>query len=114
MGDYINIVAQLCHDINRVYCQSLGDDSQPTWDDAPDEIRKSVRSGVIFLMTHSKATPENSHENWLRFKQAAGWIYGEEKCLTKKTHPCMVPYAELSAEQRFKDAFFHTIVRSLT
>lgn len=29
-------IAQVCHEVNRAYCQALGDDSQPAWDDAPD------------------------------------------------------------------------------
>ena len=29
-------IAMLCHSINAAYCRSLGDDTQPSWDDAPD------------------------------------------------------------------------------
>lgn len=28
-------VAHVAHEVNRAYCQSLGDNSQPTWEDAP-------------------------------------------------------------------------------
>lgn len=28
-------IAELCHEINRIYCLSIGDASQPTWADAP-------------------------------------------------------------------------------
>jgi RyR domain len=47
-------------------------------------------------------------------KLADGWIYGVEKDAESKTHPCLLPYAELPVEQRRKDALFRAIVQSLT
>lgn len=32
----IEDVAKVCHDTNRVYCKAIGDDSQPTWENAPE------------------------------------------------------------------------------
>lgn len=46
-------------------------------------------------------------------KQAAGWRYGAVKNAEAKTHPLMVPYAELPAAERRKDALIQTIVDAL-
>lgn len=103
-------VASVCHEANRAYCRSIGDQSQPAWDDAPDWQRASAISGVRFKVENPASTPENSHENWLRDKNRDGWTFGEVKDPEKKTHPCFRPYGELPVEQRVKDAIFQGIV----
>lgn len=105
-------VAEACHEANREYCASLGDDSQPAWDDAPDWQKASARNGVIAVLSHPDMTPEDSHNNWLAEKDADGWTYGETKDPQAKTHPCMVAYHELPEEQRRKDELFIETVRS--
>lgn len=107
------LIASTAHEVNRVWCQYLGDDSQPVWDDAPEWQKDSAISGVKHLMANPDATPEQSHENWLKDKEADGWVHGPTKDPEAKTHPCMVPYADLPSEQRVKDAFFHATVRNL-
>jgi hypothetical protein len=57
-------------------------------------------------------TPEQSHQSWLAQKRAEGWIWGLVKDPTAKTHPCMVPYADLQPEQRAKDELFLAAVRA--
>ncbi|CDQ41843.1 hypothetical protein [Virgibacillus salexigens] len=32
-----NQIAELCHNVNKAYCESIGDLSQPKWEDAPDK-----------------------------------------------------------------------------
>jgi len=105
----IEHIARLCHEVNRAYCQSIGDDSQPAWEAAPNWQRESAINGVRFHLEND-VTPEQSHENWMREKAAAGWTYGPVKDPEKKQHPCMVPYAELPPEQRTKDYLFKAIV----
>jgi len=46
-------------------------------------------------------------------KEADGWVYGVIKDPAAKTHPCMVPFEQLPAEQRAKDLGFKAIVRAL-
>lgn len=114
MSDNVTNIARMCHEVNRIYCESHGDLSQPKWENAPDWQIASARSGVIHLMTNRDAKPEDSHVNWLADKIADGWIYGETKDPDAKTHPCMVPYADLPSQQRHKDALFHAVVKGMT
>jgi hypothetical protein len=106
-------IARVCHQVNRAYCASIGDNSQPAWEVAPDWQRASATNGVAFALANPDATPADSHASWLAEKQAAGWIYGPAKDPDKKQHPCCVAYAELPQEQRSKDYVFQAIVRSL-
>lgn len=115
MNESINIerIARVCHEVNRAYCASLGDHSQPAWEDAPDWQRESARTGVAAIVDNPETTPEQSHEGWLAQKRADGWTYGPVKDAEKKEHPCFVPYGQLPAEQRAKDYLFGAVVRAL-
>lgn len=106
-------IARVCHEANRAYCATIGDTSQQPWDDAPEWQRRSAINGVQFTLDHPEAGPSASHESWLEEKRADGWVYGPVKNPAKKEHPCFVPYAELSVEQRRKDFLFQAIARAL-
>lgn len=104
--------AEICHAVNRAYCQSIGDDSQPEWAKAPDWQRESAINGVRYHVKHPDATPEDSHISWLAEKEANGWVYGEVKDADAKTHPCFVSYDELPADQQLKDALFIAVIHA--
>ena len=103
-------IAMMCHAINAAYCQSMGDDSQPAWDDTPESHKQSLIAGVEMHLANPDATPEQSHESWYKVKEAEGWKYGEVKDMEKKEHPCFLPYEELPDEQKAKDYLFRTTV----
>ena len=105
-------IARVCHEVNRAYCQALGDDSQPTWEDAPEWQRSSARMGVD-LHTMGNFGPEASHISWMRQKIEEGWVYGDVKDPIKKTHPCLLPFDGLPVEQQAKDFIFRAIVHAL-
>lgn len=105
-------IAKTCHEVNRAFCQSLGDDSQPVWDEAPDWQKESAINGVRYHIDNPGSTPEDSHKSWLAEKEEGGWVYGKMKNAEMKTHPCMVPYIELSEDQQTKDSLFIAVVES--
>lgn len=106
-------VAQVAHEINKAFCSSIGDDSQPTWEDAPDWQKSSAENGVQFHLDNPEAKPSNSHESWLKQKTEEGWKYGAVKNPDLKEHPCFVPYDELPVEQKSKDYLFKQVIHSL-
>lgn len=108
-----NLIARVAHEINRAYCASIGDDSQPAWDEAPEWQRSSALLGVEMHINNPDATPEQSHESWLAQKLADGWKHGPVKDAEKKEHPCVLPFAELPAEQKSKDFLFRGVVHAL-
>lgn len=106
-------IARVCHEVNRAYCQSLGDHTQPTWEEAPNWQRDSACRGVEMHLNNPNATPEDSHKSWMEQKLKEGWVFGETKDGNAKTHPCLVPYEQLPQEQRAKDFLFRGTVHAI-
>ena len=109
---HVERIARICHAVNRVYCQSIGDWSQPAWENALEWQKDSAIEGVKYLFHNPEASPEDSHNCWVATKEVHGWTYGLAKDAGAKTHPCMVPYAQLPEEQKVKDELFHSIVKA--
>lgn len=108
----IEKIARICHEVNRVYCSSIGDCSQVPWDEAADWQKESAVNGVQSFIDDPTQTPAMSHKNWLEHKGKCGWCWGETKDETKKTHPCFVPYDELPENQKVKDLLFTEIIKA--
>jgi hypothetical protein len=111
----VDDIARVCHEANRAMQINQADPTipvSPSWDELDAETRASATDGVVAILDDG-VTPEGSHENWCRFKREHGWVLGPVKDETKKEHPLLVPYSELPAEQRTKDALFHAIVTTL-
>ena len=104
-------IAIACHQQNKAWCEAHGDNSQADWTDAPDWQRSSAVLGVKGVLNGN--TPEQSHESWLETKVGDGWVFGKLKDADKKTHPCMVSYAELPDQQKAKDHLFVAMVNEL-
>lgn len=106
-------IAQVAHELNKAYCDSIGDYSQPSWDNAPEWQKSSAINGVQFHLDNPEALPSESHDSWLKQKEEEGWKYGEVKDADKKEHPCFLPYKQLPAEQKSKDYIFKQAINSL-
>lgn len=103
-------IAQIAHEANRVYCQSIGDLSQKHWEQSEMWQQASAIKGVKFCIENPDAPASANHESWLEEKKVSGWKYGPVKDEKKKEHPCIVPYDQLPKEQHYKDHLFKAIV----
>jgi hypothetical protein len=107
-------IAQVTHEANRAVQKITGDPQvSEMWSYAPEWQRDSAVDGVQHVVRNGDVRPRDSHQNWLRHKQATGWVYGPVKDEATKQHPCVVPYEALPPEQRAKDAVFHAVVNAL-
>ncbi|KAF6565481.1 hypothetical protein G9G63_10005 [Paenibacillus sp. EKM202P] len=104
----IDQIAELCHEVNRGYCESIGDYSQNKWSESPSWQKESAIAGVKYHIEND-TTPEYSHNNWMKQKIEDGWVFGETKDVENKTHPCILPYDHLPLEQQTKDYLFKAI-----
>ena len=51
-------------------------------------------------------SPEELHGSWMQAYYAMGWVYGEKYSRDDKTHPDLVPYAQLGKLEQDKDSVF--------
>lgn len=107
--DLVEIAARAAHEVNRALQLDQGDpEPSPHWFKAPQWQRDAAIEGVNHVLADT--TPEELHESWCAFKRADGWVYGDVKDGDAKTHPCLVPYDELPAGQKLKDATLLAVV----
>jgi hypothetical protein len=107
------MAAEAAHEVNKTYCENLGDFSQKSWNEASQWQRDSCICGVEFIRNNPDSPPSASHDSWLDTKRKDGWKYGPVKDEDKKEHPCFVPYEELPSEQKAKDTIFGAVVRGI-
>jgi hypothetical protein len=106
-------IAEICHQANKVWCEMNGDATQVDWNESPDWQRESAINGVKFRLENPDAGHDAMHNNWMKEKIEAGWVYGEVKDAEAKIHPCIVPFEELPLFQQKKDKLFSAIVDAL-
>lgn len=104
--------AHAAHEANRAYCIATGDRTQPPWDQAPRWQLESAIAGALAVMNGTVRSPRDSHEAWMKQKFADGWVYGPQKNVDEKTHPCLLPFEALPRNQRLKDFLFIDVVRA--
>jgi hypothetical protein len=112
-SEQLDAIAQVCHEANRAYCNTVGDHSQLPWHEAAEWQRQSSRVGVAAVLDGFIDKPGDAHRSWLREKEKEGWTFGFTKDAEAKTHPCMVPFEMLPLDQQVKDHLFIAVVGAL-
>lgn len=104
-------MAQICHEANRAIQRIEGDPTPSVaWDETSPYERETAVEGIRNAL--SLINPERLHEMWCEAKVRDGWTLGKIKDPVMRTHPCLVPYADLPYTQRAKDAIFMAIVET--
>jgi hypothetical protein len=110
----LEAIAEICHEVNKVWCEYHNDFSQKSWKEADDWQKESAINGVRFRLANPDAPVSAMHDNWMREKIEDGWEFDEVKDPEKKTHPCLIPFDLLPHHQRIKDATFCSIVDGMS
>ncbi len=105
-------IAKTCHEVHRTYCKSIGHETQPCWEETSQEHKNVVVNSVEKIISSDIKVSEESHKNYVIEKMKQGWVYGETYSIENKTNPRIVPYEDLSTEQRTKEELFFTTVKS--
>ena len=111
----IETVAQICHAANVIFSNSCCELKVPQteWEKLGEGIKKKMISAIDKIQSGEISTPLEAHNNWMRDRRAAGWVWGLTKDEVNKTHPCLVEYEELPEDERIKDDIFFSIVYGL-
>lgn len=103
-------LAEKVHNINKIYCESIGDFTQVDWDKVTQVQRNGLIDAIERLIDDPTLSSEDLHNRWCECRRAEGWEYGEVKDVENKLHPCLVPYNQLPYEQIIKDNFIMAVV----
>jgi len=102
-------IASIVHSVTMRFPRSDG--SYPeSWGNIPYDAQKQAADAVERVAEGKHQSPEELHILWGELNMRNGWSYGEKWCPIKKTHPCMVPYDQLSDAQKLKDEIWGTLV----
>ena len=67
-----------------------------SWDDREEPFKVQFMACIERQCGEMRSrSPEELHGSWMQAYIDMGWVYGPERDPEKKTHPDMVPYADL-------------------
>ena len=69
----------------------------------PQPIETSDMQLPAELEELTEIMSKNVHEVWAQTRINQGWQYGPERDDVHKLHPCLVPYEELTEEEKVYD-----------
>ena len=72
-----------------------------TYIPSPIDTSDVVLDETIIRLT--ELLSKNTHEVWSAGRISQGWSYGPERNDEEKKHPCLIPYEELSEEEKSYD-----------
>jgi hypothetical protein len=100
--------SRFVYDAARLAAQAAGAPIVPVpWDEREKAFRDQFRRVIERQCGEQRSrSPEELHGSWMQAYFAMGWVYGPEYSRERKTHPDLVPYADLGQLERDKDAVF--------
>ena len=107
------VIAEFVHETLSNWARLRGMPEYPSWADAEDWMRASTIESVEHVLNDQDAAPGAQHEQWIEQKIRDGYKWGKKKDDKAKTHPMLVPFAELPVDERAKDAIIVALVRAL-
>jgi len=106
-------IARVVHEAMRAWQAANGQAASPPWGRGPKWMKDATAASVAWRIANPKAPASAQHEQWVAAKKADGWTFGTMKDGRKKTHPMLVPYAQLPEVEKRKDALVNAIVDAL-
>ncbi|OYX48348.1 MAG: hypothetical protein B7Y90_10430 [Alphaproteobacteria bacterium 32-64-14] len=106
-------IAQVMHEAIRAWQAANGQTPAPSWGRAPKWMKEATVASLLWRLENPDAPASAQHDQWMAVKKADGWTSGKTKNGKKKTHPMLVPYAQLPEFEKRKDALVNAIVDAL-
>jgi len=100
--------ARFVYEAARLAAAAAGAPVVPVpWDEREAPFREQFYKVIDRQCGEQRSrSPEELHGSWMQAYFAMGWVYGRVYNREAKTHPDLVPYADLGQLERDKDAVF--------
>jgi hypothetical protein len=100
--------AKFVYDAARLAAMSANAPIVPVlWDEREEPFKKQFCEVIERQCGEQRSkSPEELHGSWMQAYFAMGWVYDDKYDREKKTHPDLVPFAELGQLERDKDVVF--------
>lgn len=100
--------AEFVYNAARLAAEAAGAPIVPVlWDEREDAFKEQFLKVIERQSGDQRSkSPEELHGSWMQAYFEMGWVYGEKYDREAKTHPDLVPYADLGQLERDKDAVF--------
>lgn len=105
-------ICELCHLANNELMIANNETPCGNWDTLDSHLKQMTRDSVSVIIDKPNITAEDIHNTWMTNKAKDGWVYGDIKDANKKTHPLMIPFADMNAIDKAKDQSFIDIVNA--
>jgi len=77
------------------------------WDDREQDFKDQFIKVIDRQCGDQRSSsPEELHGSWMQAYFLMGWVFGEKYDRENRTHPDLLPYAQLGQLERDKDAVF--------
>jgi len=108
MSDLTERRAKFVYDAARLAAQAANAPVVPVpWDEREESFKAQFRQVIERQCSDQRShSPEELHDSWMQAYFAMGWVFGPEYSRENKTHPDLVPYADLGQLERDKDSVF--------
>lgn len=108
MSNLAEMRSRFVYDAARLAAEASGAPIVPAlWIEREEPFRAQFRDVIERQCGEQRSkSPEELHGSWMQAYFAMGWVYGPKHDTEKKTHPDLVPYADLGQLERDKDAVF--------
>jgi len=125
--EQVELLAELAHDRNRMQGHQESDRAHRPYAELAEADKEANRDSVRAIPQHLAVMgyglavfrgeggscnfsaeeidrgAQSEHERWARFTRGRGYRYGEQRDDTRRTHPDLVPWGELTDAAKEKD-----------
>lgn len=109
----VDQIACTAHEAMWGYCLATGIMLMSgTWQTATEDVKDAKRRAVRRVWENPNVSVQELHEEWVNVKVAEGWRYGEGFDVVQKLHPWLVPFGELTRDQRTQYHIFKHVVEA--
>ena len=105
-------IAQIVHTAVNTFRLTIGEEDLGTWENLDEDRKQLTRNAVTRTVEYPNISPEDQHEIWAKEKREQGWTYGAEKCPKNLTHPSLIPYEQLSENEKIKDKLVTNTIKA--